>query len=292
MHSQFVLDPELTNKDDTDPILEYKNIDTSDFPQRRVYLGKIPFYQATLSDLVAHTIHTLDRMREKKAKSSGEFGPQLVLPFDPYRYVWVRFRRRMLQMAEQAFINLPDGAGMLFMAKVLGRPIPELVFTVSYTVNLIRIAHAKDYSLFLLGSRDEVLEKLCANLRRSFKGLRIVGRHHGYLDAEAAFRVREAVRKTDPHILLVGMGYHRSMKWIAENRQAFGDLVLVNAGGTFEVLAGMRRKAPPSLVVRGYTWLWRAINRPYRWHRILIAGYWFLETLALGLFRRVRGHSR
>ena len=286
MRNDFSLDPVLTNKDDSDPILEYKNIDTSLLAARRIYLGKIPFYQATSADLVAHSIHRLDKMREKKSKSSGQFGPQLVFPFDPYRYVWVRFRKRMLAMANEAFINLPDGSGMLYMARALRQPLPELISTVAYAMNLIRIAHAKEYTVFLLGSRDEVLEKLYTNFRRSFAGLRIVGRHNGYLKGPAASRVLEAVRKTDPHILFVGMGYHRGMRWIEENRSQLGDLIIVNVGGAFDTLAGTNKKAPMFMAAAGYTWLWRTINKPYRWHRLFLVLYWFFETMYYKFFKK------
>ncbi|MBN8220909.1 MAG: WecB/TagA/CpsF family glycosyltransferase [Spirochaetes bacterium] len=286
MRNDFSLDPVLTNKDDSDPILEYKNIDTSLLAARRIYLGKIPFYQATSADLVAHSIHRLDKMREKKSKSSGQFGPQLVFPFDPYRYVWVRFRKRMLAMANEAFINLPDGSGMLYMARALRQPLPELISTVAYAMNLIRIAHAKEYTVFLLGSRDEVLEKLYTNFRRSFAGLRIVGRHNGYLKGPAASRVLEAVRKTDPHILFVGMGYHRGMRWIEENRSQLGDLIIVNVGGAFDTLAGTKKKAPMFMAAAGYTWLWRTINKPYRWHRLFLVLYWFFETMYYKFFKK------
>jgi N-acetylglucosaminyldiphosphoundecaprenol N-acetyl-beta-D-mannosaminyltransferase len=286
MRNDFSLDPVLTNKDDSDPILEYKNIDTSALQARRVLLGKIPFYQATSADLVAHSIHRLDQMREKKSKSTGQFGAQLVFPFDPYRYVWVRFRKRMLKMVDESFINLPDGAGMLYMSRALGKPLPELISMVGYAMNLIRIAHAKEYTVFLLGSRDEVLEKLYTNFRRSFAGLRIVGRHNGYLKGAAGERVLEAVRKTDPHILFVGMGYHRGMKWIEQNRAQLGDLIVVNVGGSFDTLSGTKTKAPHSIAAAGYTWLWRTLNKPYRWHRLLLVAYWFFETLYFKFFKR------
>jgi N-acetylglucosaminyldiphosphoundecaprenol N-acetyl-beta-D-mannosaminyltransferase len=286
MRNDFSLDPVLTNKDDSDPILEYKNIDTSLMAARRVLLGKIPFFQATSGDLVAYSIHRLDQMREKKSKSTGQFGPQLVFPFDPYRYVWVRFRKRMLKMVDEAFINLPDGSGMLYMSRALGRPLPELISMVGYAMNLIRIAHAKEYTVFLLGSRDEVLEKLYTNFRRSFAGLRIVGRHHGYIKGESADRVLEAVRKTDPHILFVGMGYHRGMKWIEQNRAQLGDLIVVNVGGSFDTLAGTKTKAPAALAAAGYTWLWRTLNKPYRWHRLFLVAYWFCETMYFKFFSK------
>ena len=289
--NDFTLDPHLTNKDDSDPILDYKSIDTSDFDRKKIFLGKIPFYPATSTELVAHSIHKLDAMREKKKQSTRRFGAQLVIPFDPYRYTWVRFRPRMVKMAQEAFINLPDGAGILYMSRCLRTPLPEPITTVSYAMNLIRIAHAKEYTVFLLGSKDETLEKLYTNFRRSFSGLRIVGRHHGYIKGVIADRVLEAVRKTDPHILFVGMGYHRGMKWIEKNRSVLGDMIVINVGGAFETLAGVKKKAPDFLAVKGLTWFWRAINKPYRWHRLILVAYWYLETQFLRFFKKNREPS-
>ncbi len=122
MKNEFTLDPTQTNKDDSDPILEYKNIDTALIEAQKVKLGKIPFYRVTSTDLVAHSIHRLDAMREKKAKSTGRFGPQVVLPFDPYRYTWVRFRKRMLKMANSSFINLPKPLLKLFSISTIFTP--------------------------------------------------------------------------------------------------------------------------------------------------------------------------
>ncbi|HMY12172.1 MAG TPA: WecB/TagA/CpsF family glycosyltransferase, partial [Turneriella sp.] len=80
------------------------------------------------------------------------------------------------------------------------------------------------------------------------------------------------------HILFVGMGYHRGMKWIEQNRSQLGDLIVVNVGGAFDTLAGTRQKAPAFMASAGYTWLWRTINKPYRWHRFLMVIYWFFEV--------------
>jgi N-acetylglucosaminyldiphosphoundecaprenol N-acetyl-beta-D-mannosaminyltransferase len=84
------------------------------------------------------------------------------------------------------------------------------------------------------------------------------------------------------------MGYHRSMKWIAENRKYLGDLIVVNVGGAFDTLAGTRKKAPAFIAAAGYTWLWRTLNKPYRWHRFLLVCYWFLEVTYFRLFRKKR----
>lgn len=286
--AQFThLSPLLTNKDDDDPILEFKNIDTGSLEVKKAKLINIPFFPATGSELVAHTLHKIEAMRDK-SKSRVQSGARIVLPFDPYRFIWVRMRKKMLELANRSFINLPDGSGILWMSRKLRHAIPELVTTINYTMNLIRLAHAKEYTVFLVGSKDETLEKLFTNLRRSFPGLRIVGRHHGYLKGENRKRVIEALRKTDPHIILLGMGYHKGMHWLLEFESQLGNTIIVNTGGAFDTLAGVKKKAPDYLATRGYVWLWRTINRPWRWHRFLLVLYWYFEVLWHRLFKVAR----
>ncbi len=282
-----VSNPFLTNKDDDDPILEFKNIDTGHLEIKKIDLGGIPFYPATGSELIAHSLHRLEELREMKRRDlHTHSGPQFVIPFDPYRYAWVRMRRKFLEIAQSSFINLPDGAGLLWLARMEGKKLPELVTTIGYSMNLIRLAQAKGYTVFFVGGRDEVLDKLAMNLKRSFPNLRIVGKHHGYLKGASKQRVVEALRKTDPHIIFLGIGYHKGMKWLMENRGALGNCIIVNMAGELDILAGKRKKAPDSFAIRGYTWLWRTMNRPWRWHRFLVIVYWFFGTLFRRIFRR------
>lgn len=277
----------FTNKDDDDPILEFKSIDTGHLEVKKVYLGGIPFLPATAPEFLAHSLHRLEELRElHRPPHSGVVGPQMVLPFDPYRYTWVRTRKKFFALARSAFINLPDGAGMRWIAHMEECELPELVTTIGYTMNLIRLAQAKGYTVFIVGTRDEVLDKLVVNLRRSFPNLRIVGKHHGYLKGESQRRVVEALRKTDPHIILLGLGYHKGMKWLMEHKGEIGNCIIVNMAGQLDILAGRHKKAPDWFVTHGYTWLWRSMNRPWRWHRFFVIIYWFFTSVFRRLFHK------
>lgn len=264
----------LSSKHDNDPILDYQNIPYDTLLRKRVYLGAMPFYNLDSQDLTALTLHKIEEIRASKDRT----GPQVVYIQDPYRFVWVRLAKKYLPLAKEAFINLASGAGIRWMSRKLARPLDHSVSAINYAMNLMRLAQAKEYTVFIVGSKDEALERLTINLKRSFPDLRIVGKHHGYLKGPLKQRVTEALKKTDPHIILLGLGYHREMRWVAEHKDSLGNALLVNLGGALDVLSGRKRKAPDWVHTKGLTWFWRIVNRPWRWHRMFLIIYWYFQV--------------
>ncbi|RME90959.1 MAG: glycosyltransferase [Candidatus Hydrogenedentota bacterium] len=276
-------------KEDDDPILEYMNVDISNLESKKVYLADIPFYQASDKELIAYTFRHIEQTRKNGYDSQGELAH--ILPLDPYRFVWIRNSKKYLPIARTAFLNLPSGSGIRWMSRRLKAPLPQNISLISFLMNLIRIAHAKEYTIFLLGSKDEVIEKLFFNLTRSFPRLRIVGRHNGYLKGPYRERVVQALKKTNPHIILLGLGFHKEMAWIREYKDQLGNSVLINVGGSLDILAGTRKKAPDFIVEQDLTWFWRMINRPWRWHRLFILLWWLIETLYWKFTSRKKNES-
>ena len=277
-------DEHITNKEDNDPILDYKYIQESDIDKSKIKLGLIPFYAIDINSYLALTLHRLERMRENN--DSYTRGVQHVLPINPYQFAKIHSKKKYLSVARTSFINLPASSGMKWISKKLKREIPENISTISYVMNLLRLAHAKNYSIFLVGSSLGILEKLFANLNRSFPRIRIVGRHHGFLKGEAQKRVMEALKKTDPHIILLGMGFHNEMKWIYENKDKLGNCILVSMGGYIDVLAGARKKSPDFIETRNLSWLWRCFNRPQRWFRLFTVFFLILKIYYWKLFKK------
>lgn len=273
-----------TNKEDNDPILDYTNIETSHLKTKQFYLQSVPILPATQRELVAYSLHGLEKMRKSEIKNN--VGPQFVFSVDPFRLVWLKWHRAYHPLVKNAFLVLPEGAGMAFLAKSEGFQIPERVSLISYTMNLIRLAEAKGYTVFLVGSRDEVLEKLVVNLKRSYPKLRIVGKYHGYWKKQGQVRIVEALRKTDPHIVLLGIGYHKGLKFILENKDKLGTCLFINLGGNMDVLSGLRKKAPDAWALKGYTWLWRSLNNPIRWYRMIWVMFLFLRSFYFRIFKK------
>lgn len=274
----------VTSKNDEDPILELKHIDVAQIENSQVVLADVPFYQAGMQELLAFTLRRLEMMRDEN-KQGTYFGASHVLPLNPYTFHKIRKSRNYFYLVREAFINLPAGSGIRWMSRRLRKPLPETIRTIAYVMNLIRLANAKEYTVFIVGSKQETLDKLALNFKRSFPQLRLVGKHHGYLKKTGKTRVMEALQKTDPHIILLGMGFKKELRWISENKHALGNCILVNVGGSLDILAGARTKAPAKIELSGYTWLWRVVNNPFRFFRIFRIFSWLLHVFWWSLSR-------
>ncbi|HMV43012.1 MAG TPA: WecB/TagA/CpsF family glycosyltransferase, partial [Leptospiraceae bacterium] len=123
-------------------------------------------------------------------------------------------------------------------------------------------------TLFFLGSKEDIIERLFFNLIRHFPEIRIVGRHSGYLNDARELMVKEAIRKTNPDIIIIGMDFPRQEVWIENNTGYFGKSIVIGVWGNLDTLSGQIKKAPDYFQLRGLTWLWRIFVRPYRLDKI------------------------
>ncbi|MDH4200012.1 MAG: WecB/TagA/CpsF family glycosyltransferase [Spirochaetia bacterium] len=272
----------FTAKHDDDPILEFQSISTDHLKSQIKNIAGISFYNASQNELIAYTGKTLENIYS----SAENIGPMHIQPVDPYIFHLIRHSSLYRSVAQQSFINLPAAKGMIGISKMSGNPVSHIVPAPQFVMNLIRYAHAKDFTIFIIGSNIAILDKLFSNLVRSFPKLRITGKHPAYMDSSENDKVIEALRKTNPHIILLSMGFKKEMKWISENRKKIKNCVVVNLNGTLDIMTGRKKRAPDFIEEAYMTWFWECINRPYRWHRLLVLLYGSMELLFIRLFMK------
>lgn len=176
--------------------------------------------------------------------------------------------RRVLAEAD---LCVPDGAGLLWAARVLGQRLPERVTGSDLTPLLAAEAARHGWRLYLLGAAPGVAERTAALLTRGNPGLQIAGVFAGSpAEADAPAIVRHVV-EARADVLLVAYGAPAQDVWIARRRQA-GDLptpVMIGVGGAFDHLVGVQRRAPAWIQRIHLEWLFRLITQPWRWRRQL-----------------------
>lgn len=163
---------------------------------------------------------------------------------------------------------LADGVPVLWMARGLGARLPERVAG-SDLVPLVAARAAREgWRLFLLGGAPGVAERAAERLVREHPGLRIAGTlapPFGFEgDPAERRRVREAIASARPEVVLVGLGAPKQERFIVEERDALPVRAWLAVGGTFDLLAGDRRRAPPALQRLGLEWAWRMAQDPVR----------------------------
>jgi N-acetylglucosaminyldiphosphoundecaprenol N-acetyl-beta-D-mannosaminyltransferase len=166
------------------------------------------------------------------------------------------------QIVNSADLVTPDSTGILWAASRHGVPLLERVCGIDLIGDIAAVCAETGRSIYLLGSRPGVAGEAATALAASYPGLRLAGAHHGYFGAAEGAAIVEMVQSSKPDVVFIGMGIPRQEKWARRHLAELGASVVMGVGGSFEVIAGRRRRAPLWMRRHGLEWLWRLGSDP------------------------------
>jgi len=260
-------------KEERDYFLEYQNIDITDRP--KLLLAGIELDNISRDKSVAIILDWI----KKKEKFNH------VLFLDPIKLMHMREGKPLNRITKKASMVLAESGGMEWAAQKTGNKLEERISIISLMMDIIRYSEKQSLTLFFLGSKEKVIEQLFFNLIKHFPAIRIVGRHSGYLTKERELMVKEAIRKTSPDIIFLGMDFPDQELWIENNTGFFGKSVVIGTWGTFDILSGNLDKIPEYFQSRGLSWLWKVITKPWRINKLWKAIHFYI-TFKLAGFRK------
>lgn len=196
---------------------------------------------------------------------------------DPARIVTVnaefvmlaRRNREFAQALEGADLATPDGAGVVWAMRRAGISQRHRVGGSDLIWSISEQAARHNHRVYLLGAGQGVAEEAAAKLRARYPGLIIAGTHSGSPRPEDEASIVDSIRRSEPDILFVAFGAPDQDIWIARNLRRSGAAVAIGVGGSFDYVAGKARRAPRWMREHGLDWLWRLIQQPWRWRRML-----------------------
>ncbi len=230
----------------------------------------------------------------EKIKSSNNSGKKCVLSYVnihglnlSYSIPWFR---DFFNRSEIAFC---DGFGVVLGARLTGQKLDHRFTPPDWIGQLCEMSKRDGFSLYLIGSRQGVVQKAAMKLQEQHPGCRIVGTHHGYFDKTAGSveneQVLAEINRLKPNILIVGFGMPLQEKWIQENFERLDVNVFLPVGAALDYIAGEVRRAPRWMTDHGLEWLGRLIIEPRRlWKRYLFGipvFFWRILLQRLGLLR-------
>ena len=168
-----------------------------------------------------------------------------------------------------AELVVPDGAGTVWAARHLGYEMPERVAGYDLVQELLKIAPAKSQRIFMFGSAPGVADKAKAKAENLYRGINIVGTRNGYFTAEDEPEIIAQIKDSEPDILLVALGFPKQEMWLAAHKTELNVPVSIGVGGTFDVMAGVVRRAPRWMQRAKLEWLFRALLQPSRAGRLV-----------------------
>ena len=160
---------------------------------------------------------------------------------------------------------VPDGIGIVKAARMLDYDIKERIPGVEIAEELLKLGSEKNKSIYILGSKQEVLDKLKNVLEEKYSGLKILGMINGYnKDKDEDFK---KIIKAKPDIILVALGIPNQEKLIYKHLSKFKKGIFVGVGGSLDVISGTKKRAPKLFVKLNLEWLYRIMCEPSRFKR-------------------------
>jgi N-acetylglucosaminyldiphosphoundecaprenol N-acetyl-beta-D-mannosaminyltransferase len=184
---------------------------------------------------------------------------------------------------------LADGQSIVWASKLLGRPLPERVAGIDIFTRLLFLAHRDDRSIALLGAKPEVLEEMQRVIARRFPGLRIAYSHHGYYEAAEAGQIAVDIRDSGADMLFLGMTSPKKEIFLGSYGASLNVPVLHGVGGSFDIMAGLTKRAPIAWQKAGLEWAYRLLQEPRRlWWRYLKTNTSFIQLTAREMLHPAR----
>jgi N-acetylglucosaminyldiphosphoundecaprenol N-acetyl-beta-D-mannosaminyltransferase len=215
----------------------------------------------------------VDRCRE--ALETRE--PVLVGVLNAAKIVTLRHDPMLRDALLDCNMLLADGQAVVWASRLLGRPLPERVAGIDLFEELLALAHRDNRSVYLLGARPDVLAALERKIAQRWPGLRLAGSHHGYFDAAEAEGIARDIKTAKADMLFLGMASPKKEIFHNRFRHELGVPILHGVGGSFDVLAGITKRAPRTWQRLGLEWAYRLLQEPGRmWKRYLVTNSAFI----------------
>lgn len=183
------------------------------------------------------------------------------------------------ELLNGASIVTGDSYGITLAARIMGKPLKEIISTDRFAVRLLPWMNERGASLFLVGSTEETNRKARQQIQRQYPRIRVVGgiSLFGDLDELASPAVLETINDANPDIVFVSFGNPKQEQWITRCASHLDAPIIMNSGGFFDYLAGNIPYAPPFFHEHHIVWLHRLFFQPRRlWKRYIVGNPLFL----------------
>ncbi|EGO7770278.1 WecB/TagA/CpsF family glycosyltransferase [Enterococcus faecalis] len=158
----------------------------------------------------------------------------------------------------------PDGFSVVLASKFLCKPLPERIAGIDLMQCLIEISALKGYSLYFLGAKETIVNKMVNNIKNRYPSINICGFRNGYFSKNEKYSIVKELMSKKPDIVFVGITSPEKEYLIDFFLNQGINSIFMGVGGSFDVLSGEIKRAPIWMQRMGLEWLFRVIQEPRR----------------------------
>ena len=131
-------------------------------------------------------------------------------------------------------------------------------------LKLTAALYKQDKTFYLVGSKQEVIEKTVSRLQQDFPGIRIANYRNGYIrtEEEKAALIAD-IKAKKPDVVFIAMGSPKQELLMDEMFKAY-PAIYQGLGGSFDVYTGNVKRAPDWWVKHNLEFAYRLLKQPSR----------------------------
>lgn len=179
-------------------------------------------------------------------------------------------------------LSIPDGIGLKFAFKfLLGKDL-EIIKGRELFLDIIKIADERKLKVYLFGGENGESEKTKIELEKKYKNVIIKTNYkfpqfgiNGQPATEGDRKMHKgilgSIKLFEADLIFVALNTPKQEKWIYRNFFNLNAKGAFAFGGTFNYIAGNMKLPPDWLASLGLEWVYRLIQEPKRWRRIVNA---------------------
>ena len=245
--------------------------------KRRIEILGCPIDNLTIDE----TISLIDEMI-----SSNTPHQHVVINVD--KLLKLRNDKKLKQIISDCDIINVDGMPIVWASKILGNPLKERITGIDLMEQLIKHSVKKGYRVYFLGAKEEVVKKVVEVYSRRYPNLKIAGFRNGYWKFEEEEYIIKEIQKSKPDILFLAISSPTKEFFLKKFLNIMNVPFVMGVGGSFDVVAGVTKRAPLFMQKYGLEWFFRFIQEPKRmWKRYIIGNSVFICLIFKELLKKI-----
>jgi UDP-N-acetyl-D-mannosaminouronate:lipid I N-acetyl-D-mannosaminouronosyltransferase len=171
--------------------------------------------------------------------------------------------RNLEATVERATLRYPDGAGVVAAMRLKGARSTR-VAGADLWLEVLRQSRSRPVAIALIGAKPEILAATRRRLEADFPNVVVSVARNGYEGTRDIDALVQEVANAKPDLVFVALGSPRQELLIEQFRAAHPSGYYMGLGGSFDIYAGVKKRAPLWMQRRGLEWLFRFLSEPSR----------------------------
>lgn len=233
-------------------------------------LGHLKISQGDLESFISYVQHCIENGKKSYC-----------IPIHITKYEMSKKDLKLKEVINNAGIVIADGIPINWLSRRMGYKNVCRVTGIEFGEAILSLSDEKKWRIYLLGARQENLEKAVKNIKKKFRDPFVIGAHDGYFSSEQLEKIIKEINSLKPDILFLGLGMPQKEYFIHDHFNKITATFWLPVGGGFDIWADTKKRSPLVIQKLGLEWVQRSFYNKKKAQSVFKYGLPFLKDLIL-----------